>query len=68
MTIPGALTFQGVETYGSGGEYSEAGLQDKDEAFERLSRAVDARSYLLMEYLNTDSDWIVFTTIRASAR
>lgn len=24
VTIPGALTFQGVETYGSGGEYSES--------------------------------------------
>jgi hypothetical protein len=26
-----------------------------DEAFESLSRAYDARSYLLVEYLNTDS-------------
>jgi tetratricopeptide (TPR) repeat protein len=32
-----------------------AGLGEKDEAFEWLSRAYDARSYLLVEYLNTDS-------------
>jgi hypothetical protein len=32
-----------------------AGLWDKNEAFEWLNRAYDARSYLLVEYLNTDS-------------
>jgi len=32
-----------------------AGLADRDKAFEWLDRAYDARSYLLVEYLNTDS-------------
>ncbi|HVC46303.1 MAG TPA: hypothetical protein VND90_03565 [Terracidiphilus sp.] len=32
-----------------------AGLGDKDQAFAWLNQAYDARFYLLVEYLNTDS-------------
>lgn len=32
-----------------------AGLDEKDEAFDWLNRAYDARSYLLAEYLITDA-------------
>ena len=50
-----------------------AGLGDKNEAFEWLNRAYDARSYLLVEYLNTDSrldslhDGPRFSTLRSRA-
>jgi len=44
-----------------------AGLGDANAAFEWFNRAYDARSYLLVEYLNTHSASMAFTTTRASA-